>query len=92
VTARVCHDHFEKVIIVEPEASLITAEAWKPEREPTKRTRARVMQYQSLQGVFAAYSIHSIDWKLTPHHRHFGVRFHGLGKTVSQSQGGMPES
>ncbi|KAF8232122.1 hypothetical protein L208DRAFT_1436786 [Tricholoma matsutake] len=51
--ARVCHDHFEKVVIVEPEAWLATTEGWKPEREQKKKTRARVLQYQSLHGLSA---------------------------------------
>ena len=54
-TARICHDHFERVIIVEPEAWLATVEGWKLEQkgEPTQKTktRARVMQYQSLHGA-----------------------------------------
>jgi hypothetical protein len=53
--ARICHDHFERVIIVEPEAWLVTPEGWKPAREPKKRTRARVMQYQSIHGKFVVY-------------------------------------
>lgn len=54
VTARVCHDHFERVVIVEPEACLTTPEGWEPEREPKKRKRARVMQYQFPHGMFAS--------------------------------------
>ena len=50
VTARICHDHFERVIIVEPEAWLATTEGWEPESEPKKRARARILQYQSLHG------------------------------------------
>ena len=50
VTARICHDHFEKVIIVEPETWLATEEGWRPEREPKTKSRARVSQYQSPHG------------------------------------------
>ena len=49
-TARVCHDHFERVVIVEPEAWLATEEGWKPDSDPTKRVRVRVLQYQALSG------------------------------------------
>jgi hypothetical protein len=60
--ARICHDHFERVIIVEPEAWLTTPEGWESDREPMKRVRARVMQYQSLHGKSAAYtSPYTID-------------------------------
>ena len=55
ITARICHDHFERVIIVEPEAWLATKDGWKPDAKPTQKTRARVMQYQSLNGAFVTY-------------------------------------
>ncbi|KAF8221557.1 hypothetical protein L208DRAFT_1327277 [Tricholoma matsutake] len=68
-TARVCHDHFEQVIIVEPEAWLVTTEGWKPEREPmAAKTRTRVLQYQSLHvllafGFLALEKLFSINLK-----------------------------
>jgi hypothetical protein len=52
-TARVCHDHFERVIIVEPEAWLATTEGWKAERELKTKARTRVVQYDSLHGELA---------------------------------------
>jgi hypothetical protein len=50
VTARICHDHFERVVIVEPEAWLATAEGWDPNIRSQKNTRSRVVQYHSIQG------------------------------------------
>ncbi|KAF8219398.1 hypothetical protein L208DRAFT_1418297, partial [Tricholoma matsutake] len=59
-TARVCHDHFEKVIIVEPELWLATTEGWKPEQEQKKRTRTRVLQYRTLH-VFTAFGFMALE-------------------------------
>jgi hypothetical protein len=55
VTARVCHDHFERVVIVEPEAWLATPEGWDPAQQPQKSKRTRILQYESIQGQFIRY-------------------------------------
>jgi hypothetical protein len=55
MTARVCHDHFERVVVVEPEAWLATSEGWDPAQQPQKSKRTRIMQYQSIQGQFIWY-------------------------------------
>jgi hypothetical protein len=49
--ARVCHDHFERVIIVEPEGWLATAEGWDPNNSSHKNNRSRIVQYHSIQGA-----------------------------------------
>ncbi|KAJ7489465.1 hypothetical protein FB451DRAFT_691135 [Mycena latifolia] len=48
LTARVCHDHFERVLIVEPEAWLASAEGRKIDGWNQKLQRSRVVQYTSL--------------------------------------------
>ncbi|THU97261.1 hypothetical protein K435DRAFT_69481 [Dendrothele bispora CBS 962.96] len=53
LAARVCHDHFERVIIVEPEAWLSTEDGVQVESWKQKQKRARVVQYTSLHGNLA---------------------------------------
>ncbi|THU91061.1 hypothetical protein K435DRAFT_727686 [Dendrothele bispora CBS 962.96] len=48
LAARVCHDHFERVVVVEPEAWLLTEDGVQVESWEQKHKRARVMQYTSL--------------------------------------------
>ncbi|KAF8806731.1 hypothetical protein BYT27DRAFT_6607012 [Phlegmacium glaucopus] len=50
ITARVCHDHFERVLIVEPEAWLFTDDGMPTQAWTQKNKRTRVMQYRSGQG------------------------------------------
>ncbi|KAK0489400.1 hypothetical protein IW261DRAFT_412742 [Armillaria novae-zelandiae] len=49
-TARVCHDHFDKVVIVEPEAWANDSEAKCQDAWNQTKPRSRIMQYKSLQG------------------------------------------
>ncbi|KAK0489411.1 hypothetical protein IW261DRAFT_413502 [Armillaria novae-zelandiae] len=51
LTARVCHDHFENVLIVEPEGWLNSDDAKRVDSWNQENVRSRVMQYDSLQGV-----------------------------------------
>ncbi|EGO21881.1 hypothetical protein SERLADRAFT_372527 [Serpula lacrymans var. lacrymans S7.9] len=51
LTARICHDHFERVIIVEPEAWLSTSDGRETQAWTQKYQRYRVVQYYSLQAV-----------------------------------------
>ncbi|THV03384.1 hypothetical protein K435DRAFT_852044 [Dendrothele bispora CBS 962.96] len=53
LAARVCHDHFERVIIVEPESWLSTEDGVQVESWKQKHKRARVIQYTSLHGNLA---------------------------------------
>ncbi|KAJ7737143.1 hypothetical protein DFH07DRAFT_985703, partial [Mycena maculata] len=48
LTARVCHDHFERVIIVEAEAWVTTEEGRKVDGWKQTLSRSRVVQYDSL--------------------------------------------
>lgn len=48
--ARVCHDHFDDVVIVEPEAWANDPEAKCQDAWNQAKPRSRVMQYKSLQG------------------------------------------
>ncbi|KAF8916286.1 hypothetical protein CPB85DRAFT_1251006 [Mucidula mucida] len=50
LTARVCHDHFERVIIVEAENWLDTEDARKVQSWTQENPRSRIMQYTSIQG------------------------------------------
>ncbi|KAK0489409.1 hypothetical protein IW261DRAFT_1641693 [Armillaria novae-zelandiae] len=45
--ARVCHDHFEDVVIIEPEVWLNSADAMRPDSWNQENKRSRVMQYES---------------------------------------------
>ncbi|KAF5354617.1 hypothetical protein D9757_009569 [Collybiopsis confluens] len=50
LAARVCHDHFARVIIVEPESWLGTEDATRKDAWKQEHSRTRVVQYHSLQG------------------------------------------
>ncbi|KAF8806727.1 hypothetical protein BYT27DRAFT_7242488 [Phlegmacium glaucopus] len=52
ITARVCHDHFERVLIIEPEGWLFTDDGMPTRAWTQKNKRTRVMQYRSSQGPF----------------------------------------
>ncbi|THU91057.1 hypothetical protein K435DRAFT_863771 [Dendrothele bispora CBS 962.96] len=54
LAARVCHDHFERVVVVEPEAWLSTEDGVQVESWEQKHKRARVMQYTSIHGNLAS--------------------------------------
>ncbi|KAK0212464.1 hypothetical protein DFS33DRAFT_1269259 [Desarmillaria ectypa] len=49
-TARVCHDQFEQVVIVDPEAWLNYLHPQRAESKNQENKRSRVMQYNSLHG------------------------------------------
>lgn len=49
--ARVCHDHFERVVIVEAEKWLCDEDARRVSAWEQQNTRSRVEQYQSVQGI-----------------------------------------
>ncbi|KAK0226312.1 hypothetical protein IW262DRAFT_757969 [Armillaria fumosa] len=51
--ARVCHDHFEQVVIVEPEAWLNDPHPHRPDSKNQESKRSRVMQYNSLHILLA---------------------------------------
>ncbi|PBL00011.1 hypothetical protein ARMGADRAFT_959754 [Armillaria gallica] len=51
LTARVCRDHFENVLIVEPEGWLNSEDAKRVNSWNQENIRSLVMQYGSLQGV-----------------------------------------
>ncbi|KAF8624200.1 hypothetical protein AX17_007189 [Amanita inopinata Kibby_2008] len=48
--ARICHDHFERIVIVESEAWLSTEDAWTENVNEQQNKRTRLMQWESLQG------------------------------------------
>ena len=50
-SARVCHDHFERVVIVEPEDWLSSKDAWTENVQELQYKRSRLMQWDSYQGV-----------------------------------------
>ncbi|KAK0215855.1 hypothetical protein EDD85DRAFT_443784 [Armillaria nabsnona] len=49
--ARVCHDHFEDVVIIEPETWLNSADAKRPDSWNQENKRSRVMQYESFHAL-----------------------------------------
>ncbi|KAK0215034.1 hypothetical protein IW262DRAFT_1404470 [Armillaria fumosa] len=53
VAARVCHDHFEDVVIVEPEAWLSSQDAKRTDSWNQENKRTRIMQYGSLHSLLA---------------------------------------
>ncbi|KAM6501577.1 hypothetical protein JOM56_001554 [Amanita muscaria] len=53
LTARVCHDHFERVIIIEAENWLSTECAWPDNTSELKNKRSRLVQWESLQALQA---------------------------------------
>ncbi|KAF9061789.1 hypothetical protein BDP27DRAFT_1428556 [Rhodocollybia butyracea] len=53
LAARVCHDFFERVIIVEPEEWLTSEDGMRRFGREQEHKRSRVMQYQSLHGCQA---------------------------------------
>ncbi|KAK0501783.1 hypothetical protein EDD18DRAFT_1317898 [Armillaria luteobubalina] len=54
VVARVCHDHFEDVIIIEPETWLSSQDAKRTDVWNQENKRTRIMQYHSLHSLLAA--------------------------------------
>ncbi|KAK0197957.1 hypothetical protein F5146DRAFT_1017606 [Armillaria mellea] len=53
IAARVCHDHFDDVLIVEPEAWLSSPDAVRADSWNQENKRSRVMQYHSLNLLLA---------------------------------------
>ncbi|KAJ7588541.1 hypothetical protein C8J56DRAFT_785461 [Mycena floridula] len=51
LTARVCHDHFENVVIVEPGAWVASEDAMRKDGWNQKHSRSRIVQYNSLQAI-----------------------------------------
>ncbi|KAK0489389.1 hypothetical protein IW261DRAFT_1444751 [Armillaria novae-zelandiae] len=51
LAARVCHDHFDDVVIVEPEAWMNTPDATRVDPWNQQSKRSRVMQYDSLHVI-----------------------------------------
>ncbi|SJL13855.1 uncharacterized protein ARMOST_17304 [Armillaria ostoyae] len=50
-TARVCHDHFDEVVIVEPEVWADRPDAQRQDAWNQENTRSRIVQYESLHGI-----------------------------------------
>jgi hypothetical protein len=80
LTARVCADHFSKVIIIDPEAWLITEEGMRDRHRQqgsdymASRKRSRVPQYTSLH-LYQPFSLMALR-KLFPN---FDREFEGCG-------------
>ncbi|KAK0501771.1 hypothetical protein EDD18DRAFT_1431988 [Armillaria luteobubalina] len=54
IAARACHDHFEEVVIVEPEARLSSQDAKRTDVWNQENKRTRIMQYDSIHSFLAA--------------------------------------
>ena len=81
LAARVCHDHFEHVIIVEPEAWLSTDEGREVTLWPESQSRARLIQYNSLHCKSSEFLF--ILWELIQR-RYTTVLLSGHAGHVSQ--------
>ncbi len=66
LAARVCHDHFDDVVIVEPEMWLNSEDARRTDSWNQGNRRSRVMQYESFQGVSNCSPTTSLDVIETP--------------------------
>ena len=77
--ARVCHDHFERVIIIEPEGWLSTEEGWTDNVLELKKKRARILQWDSYQGISLAFTV--FPWSARGSDE--GTSHPGLGHVVS---------
>ncbi|KIY45944.1 hypothetical protein FISHEDRAFT_76178 [Fistulina hepatica ATCC 64428] len=55
LTARICHDFFERVVVIEPEAWLASPDGRAINSWSLKHTRARVMQWFNLHGCQALF-------------------------------------
>ena len=53
IAARVCHDHFDDVLIVEPEAWLNSQDAMRVDPWNQECKRSRIVQYNSLHRKFS---------------------------------------
>ncbi|KAK0215868.1 hypothetical protein EDD85DRAFT_962651 [Armillaria nabsnona] len=58
--ARVCHDHFDDVVIVEPEPWANDPEAKCQDAWNQAKPRSRVMQYKSLQGPIQSFAFKAL--------------------------------
>lgn len=59
-TACVCSDHFEDVVVIEPDAWVCTEEGIRTPVELPVTKRARVAQYNSLHGMYLLIPIYTI--------------------------------
>ncbi|KAJ7592219.1 hypothetical protein C8J56DRAFT_1003295 [Mycena floridula] len=66
MAARVCHDHFESVLIIEPEAWLRAEDARVVDSRTQKNSRSRIMQYDAIHGRFNLSFIYMGLKKLYP--------------------------
>ena len=53
LAARVCHDHFKRVAIIEPEPWLATEESRIPQAWTQRQDRSRIIQYHSVLGMIS---------------------------------------
>ncbi len=59
-TACICSDHFEHVVVIEPDAWVCTEEGIRTPVELPVTKRARVAQYNSLHGMYLLIPIYTI--------------------------------
>jgi hypothetical protein len=53
LAARICHDHFDRVVIVEAEGWLSTPDAWPDDASELPRKRTRLLQWEAFQSFQA---------------------------------------
>ncbi|KAF9021118.1 hypothetical protein BDZ89DRAFT_1138208 [Hymenopellis radicata] len=105
LTARACHDHFERVLIVEPEAWLSTEEGRLVHSRNQTQARSRLIQYSSIQanlcflyaGLSALFpnfgdACHESDISIAP--GDYSVNFWGTFYKVPYAQylGNLPKT
>ena len=59
LAARVCHDHFKRVAIIEPEPWLATEESRITQAWTQRQDRSRIIQYHSVLGMISKFNVHS---------------------------------
>ncbi|KAK0466736.1 uncharacterized protein EV420DRAFT_645232 [Desarmillaria tabescens] len=56
LTARICHDHFDEVVIVEPEVWANRPDAQRQDVWNQENTRSRIMQYESFHATMQRFT------------------------------------
>lgn len=105
LAARVCHDHFEEVVIIEPEAWINSEDAMRVDPWNQESKRSRIMQYESLHVVLAmGYQVmrklfvnmeekcQASSIKVGPNDAHMHMWGHALRIPYTEYRGNLPKT
>ncbi|PBK69033.1 hypothetical protein ARMSODRAFT_172347 [Armillaria solidipes] len=105
LAARVCHDHFEEVVIIEPEVWMNSEDAKRVDAWNQESKRSRIMQYESLHVVLAmGYKVmrklfanieekcHASSIKVGPNDTHMHMWGHASRVPYIEYGGSLPET